>query len=134
MSAPSLESDNHAAPAAVSTRVEGYLITLVTHYRVGASGHHPHVARSVAAALEFVLAQARDADSGTVGVTGVHTALLRAATAAATKAATIADRLHSVADQTTVALDTYRAAWAAATAQELRVIQRSLETEFAAES
>ena len=121
-----------ATPAA--NRIERYLQTLLTQYRIGISGHAPLVARSVTAALGFVLTDARDqSEDGEVTVAAVHAALIRAATAAARNAAYLAARVDTAHEYGAVAFDTYRAAWAAATADELRAIQRALETQFATE-
>ena len=121
----------YAQPELEPTDTERWLSTLQAGYRVGATGHIPIVSRAVAAALGFVLTTARAADSGQISVSTARAALTRCANAAATNALT--DTVTAAHRTGAIAIDAYRAAWAAATADELRAIQRALETHFAAD-
>ena len=119
------------APASVPTHVERWLTTLAADYRAGATGHAPIVGRAIAAALGYVLTTARDTDHGQISAATARDALIHTATAAATNAVDLAAGVSTVEATGAIAIDTYRAAWAAATADELRAIQRALETHFA---
>lgn len=116
-----------------ATRVEQYLDTLRSHYSAGVSGHAPQVARAIAASIGFVVADARANGNGTVAAGDARRALIHAAESAATNAAELDARVENAYQLGAIALDTFLAAWAASTADELRRIQRSLETAFAAD-
>ena len=121
----------YAQPDLEPTDTERWLSTLQAGYRVGANGHIPIVSRAVAAALGFVLTTARTDDHGQISVSTARAAIIRSANAATANAATLAGNVTAAHRTGAIAIDTYRAAWAAATADELRAIQRALETHFA---
>ena len=123
----------HAQRQLGPTDTERWLTTLQAGYRVGATGHIPIVSRAVAAALGFVLTTARAADHGQISVSSARAAIIRTANAAAANADTLAGNVTAAHRTGAIAIDTYRAAWAAATADELRAIARALETHFAAD-
>lgn len=116
-----------------ASRVEQYLESLRTYYGAGVSGHAPQVSRAIDAALGFVVADARAHGDGVVTATDARNALVRAADAASINAAELETHVETVYRLGAIALDPFLAAWAASTADELRCIQRGLETAFAAD-